>query len=115
MVISHFILVYRGKLKCKFVHVINTLNKMHLRHNGVWRYSSTILDLDTRRRFVVSQPYAPSRFIPREIVPGTHWIGGWLGPGAGLEAVEKRNILPSRESNRDRLARSPSLYRLLSI
>jgi hypothetical protein len=21
----------------------------------------------------------PSRFFPRESVPGTHWIGGWMG------------------------------------
>jgi hypothetical protein len=26
--------------------------------------------------------------------PGTHWIGGWVGPRAGLDAVEKRRILP---------------------
>jgi len=23
---------------------------------------------------------------------GTHWIGGWVGPRAGLNAVEKRKI-----------------------
>jgi hypothetical protein len=22
----------------------------------------------------------PGRFTPREIAPGTHWIGGWVGP-----------------------------------
>jgi hypothetical protein len=25
---------------------------------------------------------------------GTHWIGDWVDPRAGLDAVEKRNILP---------------------
>jgi hypothetical protein len=25
-------------------------------------------------------------------VPGTHWIGGWMGPRAGLDAGEKRGI-----------------------
>jgi len=25
------------------------------------------------------------RFAPREIAPGTHWIGGWVGPRADLE------------------------------
>jgi hypothetical protein len=25
---------------------------------------------------------------------GTHWIGGWLGPTAGLEAVDKIETLP---------------------
>jgi hypothetical protein len=30
----------------------------------------------------------PSRFTP-----GTHWIGGWVGPRAGRDDVEKRKIL----------------------
>jgi hypothetical protein len=34
----------------------------------------------------------PDRFTSREVVPGTHWIGGWAGPRAGLDAVEKRKI-----------------------
>jgi hypothetical protein len=33
------------------------------------------------------------RFIHRETTPGTHSIGGWVGPRAGLVAVYKRNIL----------------------
>jgi hypothetical protein len=32
------------------------------------------------------------RFTPREIAPGTHWIGGWVGPRAGLDTVVKRGI-----------------------
>jgi len=24
--------------------------------------------------------------------PGTHWIGGWVGPRAGLNMVVKKNI-----------------------
>jgi hypothetical protein len=35
----------------------------------------------------------PSRFTPIDRVPGTHWIGGWVGPRAGLEDVERRKIL----------------------
>jgi hypothetical protein len=31
----------------------------------------------------------PSRFTNGEIAPGTHWIGGWVGPRAGLDAGEK--------------------------
>jgi hypothetical protein len=30
---------------------------------------------------------------PREIAPGTHWIGGWVGLRAGLDAVGKINLL----------------------
>jgi hypothetical protein len=31
---------------------------------------------------------------PRERAPGTHWIGGWVGPRTSLDVVEKRNIMP---------------------
>jgi hypothetical protein len=42
----------------------------------------------------------PSRFTPRGRAPGTHWIGGWVGPRAVLDAVVKRKIpSPRRESN----------------
>jgi hypothetical protein len=42
----------------------------------------------------------PGRFIPRERAPDTHWLGGWVGPRAVLEAVVKRKIpSPRRESN----------------
>jgi hypothetical protein len=33
------------------------------------------------------------RFTPGERAPGTHWIGGWVGPRAGLDDVEKRKFL----------------------
>jgi len=37
---------------------------------------------------------------PDTSTPGTHWIGGWVGPRAGLNAVVKIKIQnPSRESN----------------
>jgi hypothetical protein len=32
----------------------------------------------------------PGRFTPRERAPVTHWIGGWVGPRAVLDAVVKR-------------------------
>jgi hypothetical protein len=31
----------------------------------------------------------PDRFTSEESAPGTQWIGGWVGPRAGLVAVEK--------------------------
>jgi hypothetical protein len=31
-------------------------------------------------------------FTAREIAPGTHWIGGWVGPRAGLDPLVKRKI-----------------------
>jgi hypothetical protein len=34
------------------------------------------------------------RFIPPGKEPSTHWIVGWVGPRAGLDIVEQRNIFP---------------------
>jgi hypothetical protein len=42
----------------------------------------------------------PVRFIPRKGAPCTHWIGGWVGPRAVLDAVVKRKVSsPHWESN----------------
>jgi hypothetical protein len=43
--------------------------------------------------------------------PGTHWIGGWVGPRGGLDDVEKSKIsfLPGIEPRKF----SPSLYWIL--
>jgi hypothetical protein len=48
-------------------------------------------------------------------VPDTHWVGGWAGPRASLEDVEKRQFLtlPGLELRPlGRPARSQALYRL---
>jgi len=29
----------------------------------------------------------PGHFTHRERAPGTHWIGGWVGPRVGLDTV----------------------------
>jgi hypothetical protein len=34
----------------------------------------------------------PGRFTLRERDPGTHWIEGWVDPGAGLGTLVKRKI-----------------------
>jgi hypothetical protein len=44
----------------------------------------------------------PGRFIPRERVPGTHWIGGSVGPRAVLDAAVKRKITSSRRKSNPR-------------
>jgi hypothetical protein len=42
----------------------------------------------------------PGRFTPRERASGTHWVWGWVGPRAVLDAVVKRKIpSPHREWN----------------
>jgi hypothetical protein len=57
----------------------------------------------------------PGRFTPAERAPGTHSIGGWVDPRAGLDDVEKRKLftltgLEFRPLGRS--ASSQSLYRL---
>jgi hypothetical protein len=55
----------------------------------------------------------PGRFTPKKKVTGGHWIGGWVGPRAVLDAVEKKKISCScRERIPGRPARSQSLYLL---
>jgi hypothetical protein len=71
------------------------------RHEGVlgeWRYNSTqslTLALDGSEL----SASRPGRFTPREGAPGTHSVGGWVGPRDGLDMVSKRKI-PSPAGNR---------------
>jgi hypothetical protein len=44
---------------------------------------------------VSGQHCAPAALLPRERAPGNHWIGwigGWVGPRVGLDAVVKIKI-----------------------
>jgi hypothetical protein len=77
---------------------------------GEWVYSSTIFDLGTRWRWVVS--FTPCHFTTGEIAPCNNWVRGWVDPRASLDAVGGRKILSCKDSNPGRLTRSPSLYRL---
>jgi hypothetical protein len=73
---------------------------------GEWRYRSTqcLTSALDGRKWSAS---LPGRFTHRERTPGTHWIGGWVGPRAGLDTVSKRKILTScRDSNLEHPARS---------
>jgi hypothetical protein len=52
---------------------------------------------------------------PWERFPGTHWIGGWVGPRVGLDDVEKRKLLTLTGFELrplGRPTRNQSLYRL---
>jgi hypothetical protein len=60
---------------------------------------------------VSSQLHAPAA-LTRKRAPGTHWIGGSVGPRAGLDVMEKRKILPCRDANPGSPVRSLSLYQL---
>jgi hypothetical protein len=49
-------------------------------------------------------PSRPGRFTPGKRAPSTNWLGRWVDPRAGLDAIEKNKILPCRESNPGRPA-----------
>jgi hypothetical protein len=64
---------------------------------------------------VSGQLHAPTALPFGKRASGTHWIGGWVDPRAGLDDVEKRKFLslPGLEPRPlFRPARSQSLYRL---
>jgi hypothetical protein len=58
---------------------------------------------------VCGQRHVPAALSPGKR-PGTHFIGGWVGPSAGLEGCRKSR--PQRDKIPDCPARSQSLYRL---
>jgi hypothetical protein len=61
-------------------------------------YLLLVLDLGTRWGWVVSVTPRP-RFYPGESTHGTHWIEGWVGLRAGLDAEAGGKLLcPSRGS-----------------
>jgi hypothetical protein len=72
---------------------------MSWKRMGEWTYSSTH-SLTSALDGGEWSASRPGRFTPKERAPGTHWIGGWMGPRAVVEAVVKRKIpSPRRESN----------------
>jgi hypothetical protein len=73
--------------KSKLVFVLNELSIMPWRHMGEWRYSSTIVDLDTSPQFfcilVILYRYGPCHepiSIPRS---STQWINSELEQARG--------------------------------
>jgi hypothetical protein len=48
------------------------------------------------------------RFTPRDRTPGTFWLWGWVGPRAGLDAVDERKTF-SLAGNGTPIPRSSSL------
>jgi hypothetical protein len=51
----------------------------------------------------------PCRVTPGETAPGTHGIGRWVGPRAGLHAVEKRTLAPTGNRTPSPCSSSPQL------
>jgi hypothetical protein len=42
----------------------------------------------------------PDLFTPGERALGTHWTGGWVGPRAGLDAVEREKSCTAENRTR---------------
>jgi hypothetical protein len=93
------------KVKDKITVVLNLLNTMQLRHMGKWRYISTLLDLGTRRKCVVS--FKPCCFIPGK-EPRYQWDRRLGGPQSQFGRCGERNILHWRKLIPGRPVRSPS-------
>jgi hypothetical protein len=81
---------------------------------GEWMYRSTF-SFTSALVGVEFSASRPDRFTPGERAPGTYWIGGWVGPRAGLDDMEKWKLLPLPGLELRPLGRpacSQSLYRL---
>jgi hypothetical protein len=50
----------------------------------------------------IGQRNAPAALYPRERTPGNHWLGGCVGPRAGLDKKARGKILKSFDSAGDR-------------
>jgi hypothetical protein len=44
---------------------------------------------------VIGQLKVPAALLPGEGVPSTHRIGDWMGPTAGMNDMEKRQLFTS--------------------
>jgi hypothetical protein len=74
-------------IKSKIVHVLNWLRTCHENVWGSGCVDSRFLDLDSSWRWVVS--FTP----PGERALGTHLIGGWVNPRAGLNDMKMWRFL----------------------
>jgi hypothetical protein len=103
--LQHLIVFEWNILKCKFIclwhyfhledekgKVAPVLKWQTLNHKNLWGIGCIdpcFLSLGTRWRWVVS--FVSLSLYPMERTSGTHWIGGWVGPRAGLDDMEWLN------------------------
>jgi hypothetical protein len=81
---------YLGKLNLSLCFFL--LSTTQWRRVGEWRYSST----HSWTSALYGGEWSASRsgrFTPRKRAPGTHWIGGWVGPQSrsGCSGEEKNS------------------------
>jgi hypothetical protein len=70
-------------------------NSEALCHEDIWGNGSIAPPLLTSALDKGVWPASlPGYFIPAGRALGTHWIGGWVIPRAGIDSVEKRKTLP---------------------
>jgi hypothetical protein len=56
-------------------------------------FISTVQNRIASGLIVVSGVASRPGFTPGEGAPGTHWVGRWVGPRAGLADVEQEKIV----------------------
>jgi hypothetical protein len=54
--------------------------------------------------------FTPPPLCSQGKIPGTRWIGSWMGSRAGLDAVVKRKVFPASAGNRTPELRSYYYY-----
>jgi hypothetical protein len=59
---------------------------------------------------VSGQLHAPAALTPGKEPPRSHWIGGWVGPRAGLDRVVKRKILEDKINELERNCKKSQSY-----
>jgi hypothetical protein len=66
------------------------LTNSALRYEGVWGSECIYIHIFLTSALTGGE-WSASR--PGCFIPGTHWIGWWVGPGAGLDDAEKVKFL----------------------
>jgi hypothetical protein len=83
----HFVTTKQKKCSSNICKVVPVLNYAIKTYGGVDVYIHIFLT-----SALVGGEWSasrPGRFIPGERARGTHWIGGWVRPRAGLDDMEK--------------------------
>jgi hypothetical protein len=94
---THILQVYSWSLfaveTCCALQVEGTLNHAWL-NKGTWRSEDKApLFLNSTLNLTQRSAWRPGVFVPRDIAPGNHWTGDWVGPIA--DVMEKKSLAPT--------------------